>query len=386
MVVVALVGALAAEVGGLVEVRAQRVRATPATRTAAAPPAPWSPSPWRTSGGASLFGPLSVRLRLPAAAPAAAAEFALPAVGSPAPASGDGLTSGSGDVAVVPPPPNGFGERPKAATAPPPQLQASQYGDTTPSGGTWALLIGINDYPGLRYDLRYAVNDVNDVNEALRRRGVTNDRRMVLRDRQATAAVIRAGLDWLTSHAGPDATIVFFYAGHIQKLGGTTEALVGADGEVVTDAEVAALLDRSPATRSWIGLAACYAAGFSELVEPGRIVTAAASPDDLAYENQQFGRSYLVEYMVRRAMLGAGVTTVEAAFARATAELQRDHPDRVPVQFDEFEGDLDLTTAPPADEPPPPSSSNGGPPPSSPPPPSRDGCAELTVGVVRCSS
>lgn len=195
----------------------------------------------------------------------------------------------------------------------------------------------------------------------------------------------------MTAHAGPDATIVVFYAGHVQKLGSRTEAFVGSDGGVVTDAEVAELLDRSPATRAWIAVAGCYAAGFDEVVKPGRILTAAAPADSLAYENSSFGRSYLVEYMVRRAMLRDGLLTVEAAFDRATEQLRREYPDRVPVQFDSLAGDLDLRVAagnpsggsgnpaaPPPSSPPPSS-----PPPSSPPPP--DGCADLTVGVVRCS-
>lgn len=329
---------------------------------------------------ASPLDALSARLRwagapiaAPAAKPATAVELA-PATGPVASA------LPRRETAIVPPPPDGFGSRHQVST--PAQLPPTRYGDVTPSGGTWALLVGINDYPGMRYDLRSAVNDMQDVDEALRRRGVTADRRMLLRDGQASAGVIRAALDWLGAHAGEDATIVLFYAGHVQRLGGGTEALVGADGEVVTDAEVAALLDRSPAKRAWIGIAACYAAGFTEVVRPGRVLTAAAPANALAFENDAFGRSYLVEYMVRRSMLRDGITTVEVAFARAAAALQRDHPDRMPVQFDELEGDLDLTVPPPGSEPAP--GPAGGSPPSSPPPSQPDGCANLTAGVVRC--
>jgi hypothetical protein len=345
---------------------------------------------------------LGARLRVAGATAEAAAplHWATPAgfaaeAGAAAELAVAPLAPAVAETALVPPPLAELGPGPAAMAAssggpPPVHLAPTRYGDVTPSGGTWALLIGIDDYPGLRYDLRSAVNDVHDVDEALRRMGVTNDRRMLLRNGQATGGVIRAALDWLSAHAGPDATIVLFFAGHVQKLAPGTEALVGADGDVVQDVEVEALLDRSPAARSWIGIAACYAAGFDELVRPGRILTAAASSSSLAYESSTFGRSYLVEYMVRRAMLGARITTVEAAFARASEELRRDHPDRVPLQFDQVEGDLDLHRPPsapdpapgPADGSPPPPSS---PPPSSPPPPSSDdGCASLTVGIVRC--
>jgi hypothetical protein len=287
-------------------------------------------------------------------------------------------------VAIAPPPRSAFGgsDDPSSGQAVAAHAAPTRYGDVTPTGGTWALLIGVNDYPGDRYDLRSAVNDVNDVDEALARMGVTADRRMRLLDQQATAGFIRTGLDWLTAHAGPDATMVVFYAGHVQKLSPRTEALVGADGGVVADAEIAEVLDRTSA-RTWIGIAACYAAGFDELVRPNRILTAAAGADSLAYENAAFGRSYLVEYMVRRAMLGAGLTTVEAAFDRAVAQLRQDYPDRVPVEIDQLDGDLDLrvrsgTTSGSSPAPSP------APPPSSPPPSGPDGCANLTAGVVRC--
>jgi hypothetical protein len=156
----------------------------------------------------------------------------------------------------------------------------------------------------------------------------------------------------------------------------------------VRDTELAALLDRSPATRAWIAIAGCYAGGFTEVLEPGRILTAAAPADQPAYENETLGHSYLVEYMVQRAMLDQGITTVESAFGWATAQLQRDHPDRQPVQFDQFSGNFDLRIPSPAPTSPAGTPPSGGsaPAPSSGPssPAPDDGCADLTVGVVRC--
>jgi hypothetical protein len=295
------------------------------------------------------------------------------------------------EVAIQPLPTTIFEPAP-VPEPPPAQLRSSDADPSLLAGGSWALLIGVNDYPGTQYDLRSAVNDVNDVDEALGRLGVPPDRRLVLRDRQATAGTIRAAVDWLTARAGPDATAVFFFAGHIQKLESGNEALVGSDGATVSDVELAQLFDRLQARRTWIGLAGCYSGGFDELARPGRIITAAAPADRLAYENASFGRSYLVEYMVRRGMLGRGLTTVESAFAFAVSELRREHPDRVPVQQDGVPGDLDLRVAPggPASgssSPPPPSPPPGDPPPSSPPPPAEDdGCAALTIGMVRCTS
>ena len=57
------------------------------------------------------------------------------------------------------------------------------------------------------------------------------------------------------------------------------------------------------AGRAWIAIAACYGAGFTEVLAPGRILTGASAADALAYESSQYGRSYMVQYMVREAMI-----------------------------------------------------------------------------------
>jgi hypothetical protein len=235
---------------------------------------------------------------------------------------------------------------------------------------------------------------------------VAGSQRLLISDRQASGNTIRRAARWLVAHAGPDATAVFFFAGHVRKLASSTEALVGADGGVVTDAEVADLLRPLQAGRTWIAIAGCYGGGFTETLAPGRILTGAASANRLAYENSAFGRSYMVEFMVRRAMIERrSPGSVESAFAWAHAELQRQYPNRVPVQFDYFDGDLalnggQLPSAPaPASAPAPPTTdapsggSTGGsgssPPPGSqepgpPPPKDDDDCAKLTFGVVNC--
>ena len=49
-------------------------------------------------------------------------------------------------------------------------------------------------------------------------------------------------------------------------------------------------------------IAACYGGGFDELLAPGRVLTAGAGPGQLAYENDDYGRSYLAEFVLRRAL------------------------------------------------------------------------------------
>lgn len=314
-----------------------------------------------------------------------------------------------GEIAIAPPPATFAADAAPPKPVPPPsQIRSNRFEGVVPAGGTWAVMIGINDYPGRAHDLRSAVADAEDVNAALAKMGVPGSQRLLLKDGNASAANIRTSAQWLAAHAGEDATAVFFYAGHIRKIGGGTEAIVASDGGQVTDAELATALDGLKAAKTWIGLAGCYAGGFTEVLRQGRILTAAAPSDQLAYENEAFGRSYLVEYMVRRAILNGGTSVIETAFNQAEQGLQRDFPNRVPVQFDAVDGTFDLRPPPP----PPPtrtssssssgttsSGSSSSPPPSSSPtttappssggtsaPPSKDdSCANLSVGIVRCS-
>lgn len=274
---------------------------------------------------------------------------------------------------VIAPPPAVFDAPAAPPAAPPAALQSpSRFQGVSPSGGTWAVMIGVNDYPGQSSDLRAAVNDATDMDLALARLGVPAGNRLLLRDGQASSAMILTAVDWLNAHAGPNATAVFFYSGHVRKVARTTEAIVAADGGTVTDEELAARLAPLQAKRAWIAIAACYGAGFTEVLAPGRVLTGAASADALAYESSLYKRSYMVQYMIRQALIERRTaTTVQAAYAYARSELDREHPNRQPVQIDAGSGLLDLrpgaNAAATGTGGPPPPPSAGSPPTSGPP-------------------
>jgi len=241
--------------------------------------------------------------------------------------------STAGDVAIAPPPVE-FDAPPAPPAPPPPALaQLSPQPDLKP--GIWAVVVGINDYPGSRADLRSAVTDADDMDAALAKLGVAPDHRLVLHDREASADTLRRALDWLVLNAGPDATAVFSYAGHVRKLDRDTEAMVAADGRLVTDAEVATRLQGLAARHLWIVMETCYGGGFTEPLRAGRVLTAAADANSLAYENLGFGRSYLGEYLVYQGLIWAQARpNVQDAYAYAYASLARDYPNRLPFQDD----------------------------------------------------
>src|SRR5207302_8654507 len=130
--------------------------------------------------------------------------------------------------------------------------------------------------------------------------------------------------------------------------------------------ELARRLAGLQAGRSWITISACYGGGFDELLGPGRVLTAAAGPNNLAYENEGFHRSYLVQYMIRKAMIeGAAPDTVQQSYDWAYGALAREYPNRLPYQIDRAGGPLDIhepgAPRPAPVAPSPPTSRGGGP-------------------------
>lgn len=224
-------------------------------------------------------------------------------------------------VAVAAPPP----------PSPPPSPSSTGAVTTSaPGERVWAVVVGIDDYPGTDSDLRAAVNDARDLVTALVGFGVPGDHVRVLYNRSATIDTVLDAVEWLVANAGPEDTAVFLYAGHVRDLGGGTEAIVTADAGWITDWFLADRFARLRARDAWFVLAACFGGGFDELLGPNRVLTAAAGPGQLAYENDSYGRSYLAEFVLRRGLVegAAGEPTVQAAVGYGVDQLRRQHPDR----------------------------------------------------------
>jgi hypothetical protein len=278
--------------------------------------------------------------------------------------------------AVIKAAPSRFeGPAPRAVPPPAAIADGSVSSQGNRQGGTWAVVIGVNDYPGSGDDLSYAVNDANDAVQALGMLGVSADHMLVLRDGQVTRNTLLDSVSWLAAHAAPEAVAGFFYAGHVRKTAGGNEEIVTSDGSSVTDSQLASALNKVVANRSWVAIAACYGGGFTEVLRPGRVLSAAAGANSLAYENSSIGRSYMVYYMIRQAIInGRASATVQSAFNYAVDRISQEHPGREPIQVDNGDGALDLrppgsNAAPPRSEPPP---SNPSPTPPAEEPPAGD--------------
>jgi hypothetical protein len=341
---------------------------------------------------AGSFGPAYDAVRTVGGRP----STALPAAGADAPAVEElaaPALAATGAVAVpvvAPPPPS---DEPPPPPAPPPGVDPHPsvgvvYG-TGPGADVpveappvddprlpnrdaervWAVVIGIDDYPGTRSDLRAARADAADLVAALVRFGVPGNQIRPMYDRAATIDEVLEAVDWLVENAGPDDTAVFLYAGHVRDLGGGTEAVVTADAGWITDWFLADRFAGLASRDAWFVLATCYGGGFDELLAPGRVLTAAAGPGQLAYENDVYQRSYLAEFVLRRGLLegAAGDPTVQAAVAYGSQMLAEHHPERQlwnadlaghVISLDGVRRDAPVEEAPPP--PPPPASPVGG--------------------------
>lgn len=238
------------------------------------------------------------------------------------------------DEVVVTPPPAVLDGAVAAPRAPAPTFAPAPV---RAAGEVFALLIGIDDYPGRRWDLDSAVADVDTVDAALAGFGVPAGNRVVLRDGQATRATVRAAIRALVAQGGAGATYVLAYAGHARWVDRDTQEIVLADGRSLLDRDLAALLAPATTQRMWLLFATCFAGGFTELLAPGRILTGAAPADRQAWEDPDLNGSYLVHHLVREGWLhGRAGDSVQEAFAYADRTLASEHPDRRPVQVDEL--------------------------------------------------
>jgi hypothetical protein len=280
------------------------------------------------------------------------------------------VTTNPDEVAIAPPPAELTGEL--APADPVPHLFGG--GRRGAPGEVFALVVGIDDYPGRGSDLSFAIADADAIDAALAGFGVPAANRVVLRNGQARRAELVAAIRALVEVAGPGTTVVLAYAGHVRKLDRDTEVIVAADGGLLSDAELAGLLGPSAAARMWLLMATCYAGGFTEALGPGRILTAAAGAGSLAYESRAIRGSYLVHHLVREGWLeGRAGPSVQEAFAYADIEIAQRYPRRRPVQIDQYGAPMILGTqrpAPPAPPPSPPSAQPSSPPPQQPSSPS----------------
>ena len=144
--------------------------------------------------------------------------------------------------------------------------------------GRYALLVGIDDYPGTDSDLRGPIEDARIMERVLVDRfGFDPSNILTLNDSRATRSNIAQGIVQHLGQAGPDGVAVFFYSGHGTQIGeniGLTGSLdpeprgegdeaiyvYGSNFEssVLLDEELGFLIESLDAGRALVVVDACF--------------------------------------------------------------------------------------------------------------------------------
>jgi len=178
----------------------------------------------------------------------------------------------------------------------------------------WAVLIGINDYPGSSNDIPFSINEILSFRNTLLEGGNWLDSHIqVLTDGDATIDGVFNALKWLDENEDENDISIIYYAGHGSR-NSSNERLQIYDG-YISDIDLDAKLDDMEGNIVII-LDCCYSGGFiDEVGQKGRIVLAACQKDSFTYQDYSlksgiFG--YFVNFSLQKITKGAEGTFLVA--------------------------------------------------------------------------
>jgi Caspase domain len=292
------------------------------------------------------------------------------------------------------------------AVARPAPARPAPFSNLAPPGATpnvWAVVIGIQQYQGRTHPTAGGEGDAAAFMQALHNNHWPDNHILELVDGAATASNIRASMQWLTQHSGPNTLTVFHYSGHTcirssGPCGAGHVYLWSVDNQFIVDDEVGNNL-RNLQGKAWVDFAGCEADAFDKGISNSqRLVTASSQANQKSYESYDWHESVWTGLAIDQGMLQRqadanhdGIVTVQEAANWAkprAADMTQGQPNghQDPVISNGFDPDLDANHYQPPPPPPPPNNGNGGnggngggqqPAPA-------PGCNDLTKGVLHC--
>ncbi|QLC22131.1 hypothetical protein HFP51_08035 [Parasphingopyxis sp. CP4] len=155
----------------------------------------------------------------------------------------------------------------------------------------FAISVGIADYGGNTSNLSYTDTDARKLFQKFEELGMLREESIVLTNQDATLPAFRRAFQRVASQAGPDDIFLFFYSGHGSQvddpndraeLDGRDETLVFADGEELTDDDLALMFADIRAGTTMIVLDACFSGGFErDLITRPNMMGLFSSEEDL---------------------------------------------------------------------------------------------------------
>lgn len=147
----------------------------------------------------------------------------------------------------------------------------------------WAVLVGINNYPGSGTGLPYSLNEINSFKEILLNGGNWNSSQiLVVTNSDATKAGVYDAIDWLRANVDENDTSIFFFVGHGGR--NLTNEYIAVYDAPLYDCELDEQLTDVPGEMVVI-IDACNSGGFiEELGKRGRIVLTACRKNESTYQ------------------------------------------------------------------------------------------------------
>lgn len=197
----------------------------------------------------------------------------------------------------------------------------------------WAVLIGINDYPGDSGDLPYSISEISSFKSTLLNKGNWNESYIkMITDLEATHDNIIDTLEWLGEQETSKDISIVYLVGHGSKIDNNYS--FSAYDSNVFDYELDAVFD-SYDGRLVLIIDCCKSGGFTETVKGrGRVIMAACDKDELTYQYKPlksgfFG--YFLNLILEKITYTAEVTFLIAApltylySVRLSKELEKDY-------------------------------------------------------------
>ena len=176
-------------------------------------------------------------------------------------------------------------------------------GEPLASGGTkYAIVIGINDYPGTSSDLQYAIADVNSVIDSLTNYyGFKTSNIIILKDVAASGTNIMNAINDMKTNLKAGDELVFYYSGHGAKGRAADGDSNNADQSIVVcnddhsnfqyiwDGTLKEWFTGFKTNRIIFGFDSCLSGGMTVLKESGRVVNMGCTSTGYSYEGSQWG-------------------------------------------------------------------------------------------------
>ncbi len=180
-----------------------------------------------------------------------------------------------------------------------PAQDASEINDITKK--YWAVLIGINDYPGDNNDLPYSVNEITSFqNTLLHTRNWKQSNIKILTDTNATNSSLINAITWLDENEDSNDVSLIYFAGHGSRNAEGQEYLMLYDAQI-TDKGLDTQLDTLEG-KVIVILDSCKSGGFiEELRQNKRVILTACSKNELTYQDYNL-QSGIFGYFLNRTL------------------------------------------------------------------------------------